>query len=129
MAVDTRALVKIMTRNLSNACFGLALIISLLMKLFVVQAELIWLAVFSVAVSAILTNLMRIRFIGIAGIGGLSMVYSQLSSSSLPGTILTALTTALLVMAVLLITCIDLSQPLKNDQGDEKNEVQFWQIF
>ena len=109
-----------MARNLSNMCFALALSIALLMKLFAVQDELVWLAVFSVFVSAILTNLMWIQSMGIAGISGLSIVYIKLGSGSLPGTILTVLTTLLLVTAVLLAIYADLSYPSKNIQGDEK---------
>jgi hypothetical protein len=89
------------------------------MKLLTVQDELVWLAVFSVVVSAILTNLMWIRFIGIAGIDGLSIVYIKLVSSSLPGTILTVLTSLLLVIAVFLAIYADLSHPSTNNQGDE----------
>jgi len=43
-----------------------------------------------------------------------------LGSGSLPGTILTVLTTLLLVTAVLLAIYADLSYPSKNIQGDEK---------
>ena len=120
MAIDSWTLVKNMVRNFSNMCFALALSIALLMKSFAVQDELVWLAVLSVFVSAILTNLMWIRSIGIAGISGLSIVYIKLGSGSLPGTILTVLTTLLLVTAVLLAIYADLSYPSKNIQGDEK---------
>jgi hypothetical protein len=95
------------------------------MKLFEVRDELIWLAVFSVAVSAILTNFMWIRFMGIAGVGGLSIVYFKLGSSSLPGAILTILTTALLVMAVFMAIYADLSHPLNSNQGDEKKKEMY----
>jgi CHASE2 domain-containing sensor protein len=91
------------------------------MKLFKVQDELIWLAVLSVFVSIILTNLMWIRSMGIAGIGGLSIVYFRLGSSSLPGTILTGLTALLVIIAISLAIYSDLSFPLKNNQGDEKS--------
>ena len=94
---------------------------SLLMKLFGIRDELIWLAVFSVAVSAILTNSMWIRSMGIAGVGGLSIVYFKLGGSSLPGTILTILTTALLVMAVLMAIYADLFHPSNSKQGDENS--------
>ena len=93
---------------------------SLLMKLFEVRDELIWLAVFSMAVSAILTNFMWIRSMGIAGVGGVSIVYFKLGGSSLPGAILTILTTALLVLAVFMAIYADLSHPLNSNQGDEK---------
>jgi len=113
--------VKNMARNFSNMCFALALSSALLMKLFKVQDELIWLAVLSVFVSVILTNLMWIRSMGIAGIGGLSIVYFRLGSSSLPGTILTVVTALLVVIAISLAIYSDLSHPLKNNQGDEKS--------
>jgi len=119
--------VKNMTRTFSNMCFALALSSALLMKLFAVQDELVWLAVFSVFASAILTNLpfagcfaMWPRSMGIAGISGLSIVYFKLGNSSFPGTILTVLTTLLLVIAVFLAIYADLSYPSKNIQGDEK---------
>ena len=121
MAIDTWTLVKNMARNFSNMCFALALSSALLMKLFKVQDELIWLAVLSVFVSVILTNLMWIRSMGIAGIGGLSIVYFRLGSSSLPGTILTVVTALLVVIAISLAIYSDLSHPLKNNQGDEKS--------
>ena len=108
-------------------CFALALSSALLMKLFAVQDELVWLAVFSVFASAILTNLpfagcfaMWPRSMGIAGISGLSIVYFKLGNGSLPETILTVLTSLLLVIAVFLAIYADLSYPSKNIQGDEK---------
>ena len=122
LAVDSWTLVKNMPRNLSNMCFGVALSGSLLMKLFEVRDELIWLAEFSVAVSAILTNFMWIRSMGIAGVSGLSIVYFKLGGSSLPGAILTILTAALLVIAVFMAIYADLSHPLNSNQGDEKKE-------
>ena len=119
---------KNMTRTSSNMCFALALSSALLMKLFKVQDELIWLAVLSVFVSVILTNLpfagyfvMWPRSMGIAGMSGLSIVYFKLGSGSFPGTILTVLTSLLLVTAVFLAIYADLSYPSKNIQGDEKS--------
>jgi len=90
------------------------------MKIFAVPEELIWLAVFCVAASAILTNFMWIRSMGIAGISGLSIVYFKLGSNSLPGTILTILTTVLLIAAVFMAIYADLSLPKNCNQGDEK---------
>jgi len=90
------------------------------MKLFAVQDELVWLAVSSVAVTAILTNFMWIRSMGIAGVSGLSIVYFKLDGSSLPGTILTILTTFLLVTAVFMAIYADVSNASDYNQGDEK---------
>ncbi len=98
----------------------MALSSSLLMKTFAVPEELIQLAVFCVAVSAILTNFMWIRSMGIAGISGLSIVYFKLGSSSLPGTVLTILTTVLLIAAVFMAIYADISLPKNSNQGDEK---------
>ena len=124
LAVDSWTLVIYMPRNLSNMCFGAALSGSLVMKLFEVRDELIWLAIFSVAVSAILTNFMWIRSMGIAGVGGLSIVYFKLGNSSLPGAILTILTTALLVIAVFLSISADSSHPVKvTKETKKKNEA------
>jgi len=109
-----------MARNLSNLCYGIALSSSLLMKIFAVPEELIRLAVFCVAVSAILTNFMWIRSMGIAGIGGLSIIYFKIGSSSLPGTVLTILTAVLLIAAVFMAIYADISLPKNSNQGDEK---------
>ena len=106
-------------RQFSNTLFGLALSSALLMKSFAVQDELIGLAVFSVLLSAILTNFMWIRSIGIAGISGLSLVYMKLGGSSLPGTILTVITAVLLSSAVLLALFADLSN---SKQGEKRQD-------
>jgi hypothetical protein len=57
---------------------------------------------------------------GIAGISGLSIVYFKLGSSSLPGTVLTILTTVLLIAAVFMAIYADISLPKNSNQGDEK---------
>jgi hypothetical protein len=98
----------------------MALSSSLLMKIFAVPEELIHLAVVCVVASAILTNLMWVRSMGIAGISGLSIVYFKLGSSSLPGTVLTILTTVLLIAAVFMAIYADISLPKNSNQGDEK---------
>jgi len=104
----------------------MALSSSLLMKIFAVPEELIRLAVFCVVVSAILTNFMWVRSMGIAGISGLSIVYCKLGSSSLPGTVLTILTTVLLIGAVFMAIYADISLPKNSNQGDKKkHEAQF----
>jgi len=104
-------------RLFSNTIFGLALGSALMMKSFAVQNELVGLAVFSVLLSAIMTNFMWIRSMGIAGISGLSLVYMKLGGSSLPGTILMVITTVLVSSAVLLVIFTDLST---SKQGEEK---------
>ena len=106
-------------RQFSNTLFGLALSSALLMKSFAIQDELVGLVVFSVLLSAILTNFMWIRSIGIAGISGLSLVYMKLGGSSLPGTILTVITAVLLSSAVLLAIFADLSN---SKQGEKRQD-------
>jgi hypothetical protein len=73
-----------------------------------------------VAVTAILTNLMRVRSIGVGGVGGLSILFSKLHEISITGTVLTVLTAAFLVVAVLTAIFADVSIPSKEKQGDEK---------
>ena len=105
-------------------CFGLAMGSSLMMKSFNIQDEFVGLAISSVLVSAILTNLMLIRSMGIVGISGFSLLYSMLGSSSLPGTILTIISAILLVFAVLLAISADGYQPITSKQGEEnKHEI------
>ena len=104
----------------------MALSCSLLMKIFAVPEELIHLAVVCVVASAILTNFMWIRSMGIAGISGLSIVYFKLGISSLPGTVLAILTTVLLIGAVFMAIYADKSLPKNSNQGDKKkHEAQF----
>ena len=115
-----------MMRQFSHTLFGLALGSALMMKFFSVHDELVGLAVISVLISAILTNLpfagcfaMWPRSIGIAGISGLSLVYMKLGGCSLPGTILTVLTAILLSSAVLLAIFADFSE---SKQGENKQD-------
>ena len=96
----------------------MALSSSLLLKYYAVKEELIWLAVFSVAVSAVLTHFMAIRSMGIAGVGGLSLVYLQSGGRSFPETILIILITALVVVAVLLAIYADEFSPTNCHQGE-----------
>ena len=57
-------------RLFSTSCFAAALSGCLLMRLASVPESLIYLALFSVTVSAILSNLMWLRSMGLVGIGG-----------------------------------------------------------
>ena len=95
-----------------------------MMKSFNIQDEFVGLAISSVLVSAILTNLMLIRPMGFVGISGFSLLYSMLGSSSLPGTILTIISAILLVFAVLLAIFANGYQSITSKQGEEnKHEI------
>lgn len=100
-------------RMASNTLFGLAIGCAALLKAFAVPEALVWLAVGSVAGAMILTNLMWIRSVGLAGVGGLSLVYMNLSGRSIPGTAIIAVVTTLLVFAVLMAIYSDLSDSSK----------------
>jgi hypothetical protein len=100
-------------RMLSNTLFGLAIGCATLLKAFAVSDALVWLAVGSVAGAMILTNMMIIRSVGLAGVSGLSWVYMNLSGRSIPGTAIIAVVTTLLAFAVLLAIYSDLSDSSK----------------
>lgn len=104
---------------LSNTFFGLAIGCAALLKAFAVPETLVWLAVGSVAGAMILTNLMWIRSVGLAGVGGLSLVYSRVSGQSMAGTALTIMTAVLMVVAVLLMIFADPSYQLKGKNLDK----------
>jgi hypothetical protein len=107
-------------RLLSNTLFGLALGCALVMKSFAIQNGLVGLAVFSVLLSALMTNFMWIRSTGIAGISGLFLVYIKLSGSY-PGTILTIMIAVLISSAIVLAIYADLSDLRQGEK--RKDEV------
>jgi hypothetical protein len=106
-----------MLRILSNTCFGLALGATLLLKLCEVPVEWVGFAVFCVGLTAILTNLMLIRFLGLGGIAGLSIVFHNLAGNSTLAASLIFLTAGLLGFGVFLAFSADLSHA-----GKEKNK-------
>ena len=99
-------------RVTSNLLFGAAIACAGLLQAFVTPPDLSWLAIFSVAAAMILTNLMIVRASGLAGIGGLSLVYARLGDQP-AGAALTVITAILLVLAVLLAILADLSESTK----------------
>lgn len=103
----------------SNTLFGLAIGCATLLKAFAVPEALVWLAVCSVAGAMILTNLMWIKSVGVAGIGGLSFVYSELAGWNLVGTVMTIVIAVLMVSAVVLMIFADLSFKPKGKNLDE----------
>lgn len=102
-------------------CFELAFGCSLLLRSFTVQEDLVWLAVMSVVMTAALTNWMPIRWMGIASISGLFMVYSRMQGNSLPSHILIILASILLAAGVFLAIYADLPELSTLPQGDVNN--------
>jgi hypothetical protein len=109
-------------RIIANTLFSFAIGGSLLMDACNVPRPIVLLALFSVAVSAVLTNLMWIKSIGLVGIGGLSLVYSGLAGQNLTGTILTIVIAILMTCAVVLMLFADLSYPSKRKKSNEVSE-------
>lgn len=97
------------SRVTSNLLFGAAIGCTALLQAFVTPSDLSWLAIFSVAAAMLLTNLMIVRASGLAGVGGLSLVYARLGNQQPVGAALTIFTAILLVLAVLLAIVADIS--------------------
>ncbi len=106
-------------RLFSTSCFAAALSGCLMMRLASVPEPLMYLALASVAVSAILSNLMWLRSMGLVGIGGLSLVFSQLSGQNLAGMVLTVAIAVLLGTAVVSMIFTDGSHPSKKQKENE----------
>ncbi len=106
-------------RLFSTSCFAAALSGCLMMRLASVPEPLMYLALASVTVSAILSNLMWLRSMGLVGIGGLSLVFSQLSGQNLAGMVLTVAIAVLLGTAVVSMIFADGSHPSKQQKENE----------
>lgn len=115
-----------MTRTYSNLFFGLALGSSLMLKACHLPVGWVGLAVFSVLVSALLTQLsdtacfaMWPRSIGLLGTAGFPLIWLLSGSGSALGKLFTILSAILLAAAVLLAMTADGSRPLSHPQGEE----------
>lgn len=106
-------------RLYSTSCFAAALSGCLLMRLAGVSESLMVLAIASVTISAILSNLMWLRSMGLAGIGGLLLVYSQLSGQNLAGVVLTTVIAALVGTAVISMIFEDLANLPKREKENK----------
>lgn len=107
------------TRLFSNTCFAAALSGCFLMPLAQVPQPVMCLALASVLISAVLTNLMWLRSMGLVGIGGLSLAYSHLSGSNLAGTFLTIVIAVLVGLAVVLMIFADGSNETQREKEME----------
>jgi hypothetical protein len=110
-----------MLRNLSNSCFALALGTALLLRLSEVREDWIWLAVLCVGLTTILTNFIQVRFMGLGGVGGLSMIYHNLAGISAPAAYLTILTASLLSGGVILAVCADIAHSEHKGYKEQQN--------
>ncbi len=106
-------------RLFSTSCFAAALSGCLLMRLASVPETLMYLALASVTVSAILSNLMWLRSMGLMGIGGLSLVFSQLSGQNPAGMVLVMVIAVLVGIAVVSIIFADGSHSSKREKEKE----------
>lgn len=104
---------------LSRTFLGLALGSALLLKVYAIRDEFVFLTLFSILLSALLTYFLPIRSIGFAGIGGLSLVYLLLGDSSPAAKTLITIMIGLVSVAVL---CAIFEDLWTSKQG-EKNEV------
>ncbi len=106
-------------RLFSTSCFAAALSGCLLMRLACVPESLMVLALASVTVSVILSNLMWLRSMGLVGIGGLSLVFSQLSGQNPAGMVLVMVIAVLVGTAVVSIIFADGSHSSKREKEKE----------
>ncbi len=100
-------------RVTSNLVFGLAIGCTALLQTCPVPRGLAWLGMVSVLAAMLLTNLMWIRSVGLAGIGGLSLVYSNLGEYPVQAAAYILVAAALVVGAVLLAMLADLTETSK----------------
>jgi hypothetical protein len=109
-----------MLRCQFNFCFSLALGTITLLKLTGVREDWIWFALFCVGVTAILTNFMLVRFMGLGGVGGLSILYHNLADISAPVAFLILLTAGLLSSGVFLAVWADLTHSASKERNDKQ---------
>ena len=109
-----------MNRALANSCFALAISGCMLLKAVGVPDQTLYLVFFSVAMSAILTNLYWIRTIGLIGIGGLSLAHSSLAGQNLAGDVLTVVIGGLVLAAVVLMIFADSSNHSKSKRSSDE---------
>jgi hypothetical protein len=95
-------------RYLSNTIFAFAFASLVLLKSCGVETELVILAACSLASAFFLTLTLRIRSLGLAGLAGYSLVYSQLSESSLTAVPFLALSAVFCILAICLAMLADL---------------------
>ena len=109
-----------MNRAISNSCFVLAISGCMLLKAAGVPNQTLYLVFFSVAMSAILTNLFWIRTIGLIGIGGLSLAHSSLAGQNPAGAVVTVVIGGLVLAAVVLMIFAGSSNHSKSKRSTDE---------
>ncbi len=71
--------------------------------------------------TTILTIFMLVRFMGLGGVAGLSIVFHNLAGISVPTALLTIFTAGLLTSGVFLPVCSDLAHSAKKETEEKHN--------
>lgn len=100
-----------MLRLISSTCFVISAGTCLLLKACLVKDELTCLAMGSLFAAILLTHFLQIRSLGLAGLGGYSLVYSQLGTSSQPAKFLLIFSAGWMFLAILFGILADLPIP------------------
>ena len=100
-------------RILSHIAFGIALGCAALLQVCAVPEALTCWAMISIITAAILTNVMQIRSMGIAGVSGLVVIYRALPVSGHTAQVIIALASGMTVLAILLAIFAQLSDSSK----------------
>ena len=110
-----------MRRLWANTLFMLAIGVAGLLKTVDVPQNISTLAIVSVVVSAVITNLMLIKSTGLLGVGGLSLAYTEVGGHH-PASVLMIVITILTVAAIALMIFADFPNPSKRSHSDEISE-------
>lgn len=108
-----------MRRLWANTLFMLSIGVAGLLKTVDVPQNISTLAIVSVIVSAVIANVMWIKSIGLVGIGGISLAYSQLGGRSQAASFLIILIAILVIGAVVLMIFSDFHIPSRRSNSDE----------
>jgi len=110
-----------MRRLWANTLFMLAIGVAGLLKTVDIPQNISTLAIVSVVVSAVITNVMWIKSTGLLGVGGLSLAYSEVDGHH-PASVLMIVITILTVAAIVLMIFADFPNPSKRSYSDEISE-------
>ncbi|GAP13204.1 hypothetical protein LARV_00955 [Longilinea arvoryzae] len=108
-----------MRRLWANTLFMLAIGVAGILKTVDIPQNISTLAIVSVVVSAVITNVMWIKSTGLLGVGGLSLAYSQSGGLSQAASFLIILIAILVIGAVVLMIFSDFPIPSKRSDSDE----------
>lgn len=118
-AAAQNLVIRMFMRIMSNTLFSLAFGGALLLDGCGAPRPMVLFALFCVVISAILTNVMLIKTIGLYGVGGLSLVHAGLAGQNPVGAVLTIIIAVLMTGAVMLLIFADPSFESKGKKSDE----------